>query len=226
MQKKALTTAISLAISSPLFANDVSFYAGGALLNTTLEVKYKQIPTAMLPNDDGVFESDDSATALKIFGGARWRLSKGFYGLEAAYEDGQSEATVILFPMSMPIFPQADFKDNDSFSLSFMGGYEFYQNTFLTVRVGYIRTNFDYKVYDTSSTTVVDSGDDTLSGIQIAVGVEYYFTDTFGMRVEYSEADYSDSIGPVNADGGFTGALAEFDDIARDAISIGIFTNF
>ena len=226
MQKKALATAISLAISSPLFANDVSFYAGGSLLDTKLENKYKQIPTILTPSDNGVFKSDDSATALKIFGGTRWGLGKGFYGLEAAYEDGQSEATVILAPTSLPIFPTADFKDNNSYSLSFMGGYEIYQNTFLTGRVGYIRTKFDYKVYDSSSTTVVDSGDDTLSGVQIAVGVEYYFTDTFGMRVEYSEADYSDSIGPVNADGGTTGALAEFDDMSRDAISIGIFTNF
>lgn len=224
MQKKALATAVSLAISPPLFAADLSFYAGGSLLNTKLENKYQQIPTPLLPNDNRVFESDDSATALKLFGGTRWRLSKGFYGLEVAYEDGQSESTAVLFPMTFPTGPKAELKDDSSFSLSFMGGYEFYQNTFLTGRVGYIRTKFDYKVYE-FATTVSDSGNDTLSAVQFAVGVEHNFTDSFGMRVEYSKADYSDSIGPVKADGS-TGALAVFDDISRDAISIGIFMNF
>jgi opacity protein-like surface antigen len=224
MQKKALGVAISLTVSSPLHANDVSFYGGGSVLYTELENRYKKIPSALLPNDTGEFRGDDSAAALKLFGGARWGVGKGFYGLEFAYEGGQSESEIILFPMNLPS-DKSILKDGASFSFSLMGGYEFLQNTYVTGRVGYISTEFDYET-SSDSNPVYGSGGDTLSGVQLAIGVEHNFTDTFGMRIEYSVADYSGEIGPVAADGGTTGALAVFDDISRDAISIGIFTTF
>jgi len=59
MQKKKMVIAISLAISSPIYASDLSFYAGGAVQNTRLDAHYDRVMSATIirQNEEGNWDN-------------------------------------------------------------------------------------------------------------------------------------------------------------------------
>ena len=219
MQKKALFVATSLAMGSPAHALDLTYYGGAALQQTTLEASLDFVPTTPSSGNSG----DDTAVGLRLFGGAITRAGPGFYGVEAAFEDGQAEETIKFstFPSPGP-GQRGQIQDNRSLSLSFVGGGDLLENARLYGRIGYIQTQFDFRTLSVSGVEV-DSKDKTFTDLQYAIGFDYFLSEQFAIRAELSRTDYDDDVGLV---GNVTGDLAEFDDISRDALSIGIFTTF
>ena len=219
MQKKALFVATSLAMGSPAYALDLTYYGGAALQQTTLEASLDFVPTTPSTGNSG----DDTATELRLFGGAITRAGSGFYGVEAALEDGKAEETIKFstFPSAGP-GQRGQIQDGRSLSLSVIGGVDLLENARLYGRIGYIRTEFDFKTLSASSVEV-DSKNKTFTDLQYAIGFDYFLSDRIAVRAELSRTDYDDKASLV---GNVTGVLAEFDDISRDALSIGIFTTF
>jgi len=219
MQKKALFVATSLAMGSPAYALDLTYYGGAALQRTTLEASLDFVPTTPSSGNTG----DDSASSLRLFGGAVTRAGRGFYGAEIAVEDGQATKSIdfSIFPSPGPN-QRGQIDDNGSISLSFIGGIDLNDNARLYGRIGYIRTDFDFRTLSTSS-VVVDSKSETFTDLQYAFGFDYFLTDRVAIRAELSRTNYDDNVRLV---GNVTGDLAAFDDISRDALSIGIFSTF
>lgn len=216
MKKKAVFIGISLALASPLYAQDTSFYVGAAVIQTTLETDFVNTSPGVLPGTS----NDDDSTALKVLAGVRRQSGNYQYGLEAGYEDGQEKASG-LFSLSTPTFI-GELEDNYSLSLSLIGGYRILERTYLFGRIGYIRTDFDFK--SSSPATTFGQGDDGLSGVQYGVGLDHYLSENVGMRIEYTMTNYLDEIDTIA--GPPTPDIVEFDDISRDVLSIGVFIEF
>ena len=219
MQKKALFVATSLAMGSPAHALDLTYYGGAALQRTTLEASLDFVPTTPSSGNSG----EDSADGLRLFGGAITRAGQGFYGAEVAFEDGKAKRTINFSTLPSPGPGQrGEIKDDHSISLSVIGGVDLRENARLYGRIGYIRTDLEFRTLSTSGIEV-DSKDETFTDLQYAIGFDYFVSDRVAVRAELSRTDYDDDVSLV---GNVTGVLAEFDDISRDAFSIGIFTTF
>lgn len=218
MQKKALVIATSLAMSSPLHADDLSFYGGGALLRTELDAHFDFESSNPFTGNS----ADDNASTFKLFGGIRKKAGKLFYGAELAFDDGDAKPVGAFSKSGNPKNGQrGEIEEKSSVSISAIGGIGIGTATYLTGRIGYIRTDFDFRTLEGDN--VISSGDETFSDIEFAVGLEHHFTNKIGARVEISKTSYSDDINTV---GTGTGDLVEFDDISRDAVSIGVFAKF
>lgn len=219
MQKKALVVATSLAMGPPAHALDLTYYGGAALQRTTLEASLDFVPTTPSSGNTG----DDTASALRLFGGAITRSGRGFYGAEIALEDGGAKKTIEFSTIPSP-FPgqRGEIEDDRSISLSVIGGFDLQGSGRVYGRIGYIRTDFNFRTL-TSGGNGVDSKDETFNDLQYAIGFDYFVSDRVAIRAELSRTNYDDNVGLV---GNVTGDLAEFDDISRDALSIGIFTTF
>lgn len=219
MQKKVLFVATGLIMSSPVYSAEFTYYAGAALAQTNLEADFDFDPSTPSSGTSG----DDSDRGLRLFGGVTRDLGRGYIGAELAVEDGGSEVERNFSRFGQPNAGQRGvIEDDRSYSLSFIGGFELQENTRLYGRIGYVTTEFDYETLS-SGDRVVDSGDDTFSAVQYALGADFQVSQTLAVRVEFSSIRYSDD---VNLTANVTGDLAEFDNIARDAVSIGVFKTF
>ena len=219
MKKKALFVATGLAMASPAHALDLSYYAGASIQRTNLEADFDFEPATPSSGTSG----DDSSNGLKLFGGITRKIGRGYVGAELAYEQGRAKIERNFSRFGPPSMGQRGvIEDDRSYSLSFIGGIELQQDTYVFGRIGYARTDFDFETLS-SSDVVVDSGDDTFTDTQIALGADFHFTDRIALRVEFSRTRYAEEFELV---ANVTGDIAEIDDVSRDAVSIGIFTTF
>ena len=218
MQKNALFIATSLAMSGTLHANDLSYYGGAALSRSSLDAHFDFVPS----NEFTGTSDKESSSSLKLFGGLRIPLAGGFYGGEIAYSGGGANPVGTFSKTGNPVFGQrGDLEDQSSISLSLTGGFALGGNNNLIGRIGYIRTDLEYKTLEGS--TVYASGDEAFSGVEVALGLEHRLSEQLGIFFEFSRVNFSDNIS-ATANG--TGDLADFDDVSRDAFSLGLFSKF
>lgn len=219
MKKKALFVASGLAMTTPVYAIDLSYYAGAAVQRINLEADFDFKPSTPSSGTS----ADDSTSDLKLFGGITRKIGRGYVGAELAFEQGGAKIERNFSRFGPPSMGQRGvIEDDQSYSLSLIGGIELQQNTYFFGRFGYVQTDFDFETLS-SGDAVVDSGDDSFSGRQIALGADFQLSDRITMRVEFSRTHYSDEFELV---GNVTGDIAEIDNVSRDAISIGVFTTF
>jgi opacity protein-like surface antigen len=217
MKKKALFIATSMTVSSPLLADDFEFYAGGMLSQVKIDVRVDFQPPRPFTGTYG----DDSDLSLQLLAGARKPIGRYFYGAEVAYGTGGPKAAAAFVQGNSLTGQRGEIEESSSIGISGVGGFEWTPNLAILGRLGYLRTTFDYQTLEGS--TVFADGDESFSDFEIAIGVEYRLSDRLSLRAELSQIDYSDHINDV-ANG--TGDLARFDDVSRDAISIGVFAKF
>lgn len=219
MQKKALFIATGLVMGTPLQAAEMSFYGGAAIQKTTLSAHFDIRPSNPFRGDS----DEDTDIGPRLFGGARWMSGQGiFYGVELAIARGNTKAVDAFSKVDNSDTGQrGQLEEGRSTGLSVIGGLEITDNTYVTGRIGRVRTEFDFKTLE--GDTVFSSGDETFTGTQFALGLEHHYANGIGVRVEFLKTEYPDDIDTV-ANG--TGDLARINHITRDALSIGVFTTF
>jgi len=122
--------------------------------------------------------------------------------------------------------PLLSLDDNYSVSLSAVGGYRLNPKTHVTGRLGYVNTSFDYTATGTASGSLSDSGDDRLSGVVLGIGILRQLSSRLSMRAEYRHTEYFDKISTGVAGDPISNNFFEFDDVTRDAFSVGLVLDF
>lgn len=215
MKKRAIVIATSLAFSPAAHASDFVWYGGGAVQRSALSSDFY-----FTGSSPGLGSSnDDSDIALKLFGGIRQPSDWGYYGAELALDSGGAE---VEGEFRSGLAQRGVIEEEQSISLSLVAGVAIRPESHLYGRIGQVRTSFGFESLSSSGARVA-SDDDDFTDTEFAVGLDHQFTPAVALRLEFAWVDYSDDFEMV---GNVTGDIGKFDDVSRDAISIGIFTTF
>lgn len=180
-----MKSSISVVVAS-LLAGSVAF-AGGFesgqfYVGINAGVDNQTIDSSAFDSDSGPWLSTELGRSGFIYGvHAGWRIpfSKSFHGLEISFKDSTSKSGYKINDGKYG----GEFETNESYDISYKGGYEFATNTFLTGRVGYGQLKTDYIIKD----DIIASGKfkKTLDYFLAGVGIEHYMDDRFSITGEY-----------------------------------------
>ena len=207
MKKHAIAIATTLALAPAAHASEVEWYGGAALQRSSVDSDFFFAGGSSFGTS-----ASDSDEALKLFGGIRRPTGWGYYGAELGVDSGAAEVEGSFSGSSQV----GVIEEEESISLSLIAGIAIRPRTHLYGRVGVVQTSFDFE-------TSAASDDDEFTDTELAFGIDHHVTPSVALRFEISRVDYSDDFEMV---GNVTGDIGKFDDVSRDAISIGIFTTF
>jgi opacity protein-like surface antigen len=211
MKKQALAMAVTMALSAPVCAQQsgVAWYAGAGLgydkLSNDLQNLPGGIPTSSYSDED---------IGYGIFGGVKNYVGNWFYGGEL----GLSGSNAKSVGLSDGFTREGELEVNYDLSLSARGGYQIVQNIYLTGRIGYVNTDFDYRAL--IGGTPFDTGSESLSGWRAGLGFEWFVSPNISLSLEYAHTEYSGDIITM-PDSTISMQFIGFSDVSRDAFTIG-----
>jgi opacity protein-like surface antigen len=208
-QTAAVVTGLAMLTPVPVVAQDWTFYGGGELFVSRLDSE-----RLMLNRDQS--SADGTGLGLGGFLGLRTGTGPWLFGAELGLELGSAEADGDLVP-GRP----AGIEEDYGYVLSLLGGYQVSEPVRLFARLGYTTTRVDFRTAEGS--TVYGDGSEDLAGLTVGLGLDYRLSGTLSLRAEYAMTDYDDSIETTV---GSTVEPVVFDDISRDAFTIGVAVDF
>ncbi|MCK9454269.1 outer membrane beta-barrel protein [Sulfurimonas sp.] len=144
---------------------------------------------------------------------AGWRvyLENSFHGLEFSFKDTNGEGNYVVNSSSNL---GGSFYTNESYELSYKGGYEFTPKTYVTGRFGYGRIDVDHAI---RGSTEIQNGtfSNSLDLFILGLGMEYSITSNINITAEYSYR-FAEDIDKrhmyLDNSGDYTDIKAEFTD--------------
>lgn len=172
------TAAVLLLTGSLAFAQGLDsgkFYIGANLgLN---------IPTIDAhSNDDGGVTDITLGKTSGMYGlhlGWRTYIDKSFHGVEFSFKDSNGEGNYKIGTLG------GSFYTNESYELSYKGGYEFTPKTYLTGRVGYGWVDVEHSISGSSRIRNGTFGE-TLNIFILGAGIEHAITSNINVTAEYN----------------------------------------
>ncbi|MGE4396124.1 MAG: outer membrane protein [Sulfurimonas sp.] len=201
------TAAVLLLTGSLAFAQTLEsgkFYVGANLgIN---------IPTVdSHSNDDGrVIDITLGKTGAMYDLHAGWRiyLEKSFHGVEFSFKDTNGEGDYQTGSLG------GSFYTNESYELSYKGGYEFAPKTYLTGRFGYGKIDVDHSIRGSNE---IQNGtfNSSIDTFVLGLGMEYAITSNINITAEYNyrfAEDIEKRYMYLDNSGRYTDIKAEFTD--------------
>lgn len=220
MKLRPVALAIGMVLCMPVQSagRDLVWYGAA-------EADWNRLDSTAYVNDTvirfSVDSIDDSGLGYGLFLGARREYDNTFLGGELGLQDGMRDASGSNFGD-----PLLSLEDNYSVSLSAVGGYRINPKTHLTGRLGYVNTSFDYTAIGITPGYLSDSGDDRLSGVVLGIGILRQLSSRLSIRAEYRHTEYIDDFRTGLAGDPISNNFYEFDDVTRDAFSVGLTLDF
>jgi outer membrane immunogenic protein len=226
MNPVALSISLALCVSTQATRADIAWYgaAEGSWSNLDSDINIINASSGSTARSGSV---DDNAGGAGLFLGIRNETGVHYIGGEIGIESGASDAGG-ADPGDSNV--TLSIEDNYTASLAAVGGYRINPKTHLTGRIGVVSTDFDVAAIGSGTGLggpyLSSSDSERLTGLILGIGFSYQLSDRMALRAEYRYTDYLNEASTGQAGDPSSNQFYEFDDITRDAFTLGLRVDF